>query len=86
MNMKYSAIHQKFIIDEGELKRASHMLLHTMKRSRILAGVPLGKRKSEGALTNLDYVEMGIIEIAKAIGIDLGAEWGHDIDLTDVEK
>jgi len=84
--MKYSAIHQKFIIDEGEIKRASFMLLHTMKRARILAGVTLGKRKSDGGLTNLDYVESSIIETAKAIGIDLGAEWGYEIDLTEIEQ
>ena len=81
--MKYSAIHQKFIIGEDELKRASHAILYAMKRGRILANVRLGKRKHDGPLTDLDHLECGIIEIAKAIGIDLGAEWGYEIDLTD---
>jgi hypothetical protein len=41
--MKYSAIHNSFIITQGELELASDSLKWAMKKARIMAGVGLGR-------------------------------------------
>lgn len=83
--MKYSALHKSFIISPTELERVSVHLLYVMKRARIMAKQPLGKRKSKGGLTELDHLERAVLSVAKEIGIDFGHEWGEEIDLTDFE-
>jgi hypothetical protein len=81
--MQYSGIHKKFIISEKELEKAYENLKRAMKKAREIANVPLQKRKSEGMLEDIDHLERAIIEDGKSIGINFGADWGADIDLSE---
>jgi hypothetical protein len=53
-----------------------------MGHIRDMAKKPRKPYKSDGALTPCDYACKGIIDAAKDLGIDLGADWGHELDLT----
>jgi len=81
--MQYSGIHKKFIISEKELEMAYENLKWAMKKAREIANVPLQKRKREGMLEDIDHLERAIIEAGKSIGINFGADWGADIDLSE---
>jgi hypothetical protein len=48
-----------------------------------MAGLPLDKYRQDGPLSNADHAQRGIIDAAKKLGIDLGADWGSDLDLRD---
>ena len=82
--MEYSVIHKKFIITQNELDHAANSLKYAMKKARIIAKVGMGKRKG-AELKEIDHLERAILEAGKNIGINFGAEWGGDIDLTDFD-
>ena len=84
--MKYSPKHQAFIIDQASLNLVSNCLLYAMKKARQVAGIPAGRREMEGALQPIDHCEKAIIDAAKAINIELGADWGSELDLTDIRE
>lgn len=82
--MEYSAVHNKLIISQDELRQASIEILYAMKKYRQSAGIPIGKREKEtGMLTDFDHAERGIIDGLKSLGININAEWGNNLDLTD---
>lgn len=82
--MKYSAIHKQFIISQNEIEIATENLRYAMKKARKLAKKTLGKRNDKGQpLSDLDHLERAILDAAKSIGIDFGAEWGSEIDLSE---
>lgn len=81
--MKYHAPTGQFTISPEALKRASFGLLYAMGHIRDMSKKPRKPYKSDGALTPCDYACKGIIDAAKDLGIDLGADWGHELDLTD---
>lgn len=79
--MEYSAIHNQLIISTEDVRRATIELQYTMRSIRDSLKVPRGKRP-KGPLEDIDHIERGLIMTAKQLGINLGAEWGHEIDLT----
>lgn len=83
--MNYSFKHKSFLIKPSDLDSVAMSLLYVMRQARIIAKAPMGKRKSPGPLTDLDHLEKGILDAAKAIGIDFGETWGDKIDLSDFE-
>ncbi len=40
-------------------------------------------KKETGMLTDFDHAERGIISGLKSLGININAEWGNNLDLTD---
>lgn len=81
--MEYSAIHNKLIISQDDLRSASLGIMSAMKKYRQLAGLPLGKREKEiGLLTDFDQAETEIISSLKALGINVNAECGNELDLS----
>lgn len=79
----YHAPSKGFTIDLSDLTSATYDLFYSLKNIRELAGLPMTKYEREGFLTKADHAQKGIIDAAKALGIDLGASWGNEIDLTD---
>lgn len=80
--MKYIASSKSFTITEKELQHASYCLLWAIKHIRIIAKLPLDKYKKEHVgLTDADFAQKGILDAANAMGIDLGAEWGEQLDV-----
>ena len=81
--MEYSAIHNKLIISQEELRQASLGILYAMKKYRQSAGLPIGKReKKKGLLTDFDHAEREMICSLKSFGINVNAEWGNELDLS----
>ena len=79
--MKYIASSKSFTITQKELEMASCSLIHALKHIRQLAGLPLDRYHHEGPLENADFAQKAILDAAKEVGIDLGAEWGDQLDL-----
>ena len=48
--------------------------------------VPPGRREAEAPLKRIDHIERELITACKAIGVDLGADWGHKLDLTEFDN
>jgi len=81
--MEYSAIHDKLIISQDELRKASLGIMYAMKKYRQSAGILIGKRERETVmLTDFDYAEREMICSLKSLGININAEWGSDLDLS----
>jgi hypothetical protein len=82
--MQYSAIHHQLIISPENLKRFSHTFLYAMRKYRIASKKPLGKRKSNSVLTDFDHAEKQMIDAIKELGINLNADWGEELDLSNL--
>lgn len=83
--MTYNAQSKRFEIGTKNIERAAFLLRHAMKNIRLATNLPLDKYKQEGGLTNADHAQKNIISAAQELGIDLGAEWGNEIDLRKLE-
>jgi len=81
--MKFHAPTGQFTVNKKDLEYAAHTLLNTIKHIREMNGLPLTKYKREGLLEASDFAQKNIIDAAKALGIDLGAEWGNELDVSD---
>lgn len=84
--MEYSAIHNGFILTQDDLKRFSNHLKYTMKEIRKATGTPLTKRKRDAPMDRIDLIERGLLDAAKSIGVNMGSEWGHELDLSEPDN
>jgi len=82
--MKYSAVHKQLIVTPKDLGEAADSILWAMKRYRDLAGIPL-KRSKPDSLEDIDFAEKEMLEGLGKIGIDLGAKWGYELDLSGLD-
>ena len=78
--MKYHALTNEFTVSPQQLKQASAHFFYAIKAVKETAGLPLHPYKRETCLEKPDFAMCGIIQAAKSLGIDLGAEFGNDID------
>lgn len=78
--MTYDATRDRFTVDHEKLKLAAGSFRYALRHVRKAAGLPLDRYNGD-ALTSADHAQKGIIDGAKALGIDLGADWGCDLDL-----
>lgn len=83
--MIYDATRDRFTVDHEKLKHAAGSFRYALRHIRKTAGLPLDRYKSDGMLTSADHAQKGIIDGAKALGIDLGADWGCELDLRDAD-
>ncbi len=74
---------RKLVVDLNSIESAALSLRYALQQIRICAGLPFGPYKREGVLTPADHAQKGIIDAAKKLGIDLGADWGNQLDLQD---
>jgi hypothetical protein len=82
--MKYSALHKSIIVETDDLNRSIDGILWAMKKYRLACNVPLTKRQNKkGHLSDFDLAERELLQGLKTIGIDMGADWGKDLDLSD---
>jgi len=56
-----------------------------MRHIRLQAGLPLDRYRQEGGLTDADHAMKAILDAAKALGIEMEAEWGEQLDLRNLE-
>lgn len=80
--MTFDPIKGMIQIAPDDAKRAGACLLYAIRKIKQSANLPLTPVKQEGALTDADHAMHGIIAGASALGLDLGARWGNEIDST----
>jgi len=81
--MKYHAPTGEFTVSKSDIEMAAHSFIYSIRNIREAAGLPMTKYKREGPLEAADHAQKGLIDAAKYIGIDLGAEWGEDLDVSE---
>jgi hypothetical protein len=81
--MKYHAPTKQFVVSKDNFDYAALSLVYSIQNIRKLANLPMAKYAREGLLTPADHAQKGLLDAAKAMGIDLGADWGNDLDVTE---
>ena len=81
--MKYHAPTNAFTFEHDRLQGAAYALLYAMRKIREISDLPLTRYTRDDILTDADHAQKSIIDAANALGIDLDAKWGNDLDLTD---
>ena len=72
--MKYHAPTHQFTVSAEELRRATHALCWAIKHIRLGHGLDPKGCERPGAMQHPDFAEAGIIDAARALGIDLGSD------------
>lgn len=83
--MKFHAPTGKIVIRLDDIEYAALALLCAMRHIREASGLPLEPYKREGSLTEADQAQKNIIDAADRLGIDLGAQWGNELDLREAK-
>jgi hypothetical protein len=83
--MKYHAPTVQFKVEASKLKHASACFLYAIKYIRESAGLPLTRYERTGALSDADHAQRALIDGAECLGVDLGARWGNEIDVSSIE-
>lgn len=81
--MKYHAPTKQFTVAAKDLEFAALCFLYAIRQIREASNLPLTKYKHETALTSADFAQKSIIDGAKALGVDLGCDWGNEIDVSE---
>ena len=68
------------------LERMGCELIYTLRCIREIADLPMDKYHQSGLLKPADHAQRAVISVAKEIGINLGADWGNEIDLRSAEE
>jgi len=79
--MKYHAPTNKFTVSQDDLQRAAHSLRWAIKHIRIGSGLDPKGYKRSGPMDDPEFAESGILDAARALGIDLGSERPGEIDV-----
>lgn len=80
--MKFHAPTEQFTVSQRDLAMAASSFQYAIRHIRKLAGLPMGKYSREGLMTSSDHAQKGILDAAAAIGIEMGAEWGNELDVS----
>ena len=80
--MNYHYPTKQFTVEKDKFEWAARNFIYAMRHLREASGLPLTPYEREGKLTDADHAQKGILDGAKAMGIDLGAEWGNELDLS----
>ena len=80
--MKFHASSGEFTVPLTDLKSAAGAMYYAIAKIRQMSKKPLTRYERSGALQPCDHAMKAIIEAAEAMGIDLGARWGNELDVT----
>lgn len=86
MTLKFHAPSGNLILSADALAKTARNLQLSMLRIRESAGLPIGRYEVPGALSSADRAQQSLVNIARDLGIDLGAEWCNEIDLRDLTQ
>ena len=84
--MKYHAKSKQFTVNATDLNIASDCLFHALRSIRKASNLTLDRYKQDGCLTHADHAQKGVLDAAEMLGIDMGAKWGHELDLRTLEE
>jgi hypothetical protein len=79
--MTYNFQAKSFTVEAKDLEFAAMSFMYAIKHIRLASGLPLDKYKNEKCLEHPDFAMKGIIDGARVLGIDLGAEFGEQLDV-----
>lgn len=80
--MQYHAPTNQFTISADDMKRASHLLRYAIKKIRQGHKLDPKGYDREGAMDCPEFAESGILDAARALGIDLGADRPGKLDVS----
>lgn len=81
--MKYHAQSKRLVIEVKTLEGAAMYLRYSLQNIRKTAKLPLTPYKQDRLLTEADYAQKALLDVAELFDIDMGARWGHELDLSD---
>jgi hypothetical protein len=81
--MKYHAPTKQFTVSKENLDMAYYSFIYAIRHIREIAGLPMTRYQRDGMLSNADHAQKGILDAAKALGIDMGADWGDALDVSE---
>lgn len=81
VSMNFNPRKNSLQLSPDDARQAYSLFIYSLRSIRELAGLPLDKYKQEGGLDAADHAQRGIIDGANKLGIDMGAEWGNELDL-----
>lgn len=82
--MTYDPKTKTLRVSPDDMSRAYGYLMYALKNIRVAAGLPLDAYKKPGPLEPADFAMKGILDAGEALGIEMGARWGHELDLREV--
>ena len=82
--MTYDPKTKTLRVTPESMERAYHDLMWAMKNIREAFGLPLDKYEKPGQLEAPDFAMKGILDAAEALGIEMDARWGNELDLRNI--
>lgn len=82
--MTYDPKTKTLRVKPDDMARAYDSLMWALKNIRLTAGKPLDKYEKPGPLEPVDFAMKGILDAAGALGIEMDARWGNELDLRNV--
>ena len=80
--MTYHAPSNQFTVCVADLQRAAHSLRWAIKHIRAGHNLDLKGYKRDGPMDDPEFAESGILDAAKVLGIDLGADRPGKLDVS----
>lgn len=80
--MQYHAPTNQFTISADDMKRASSLLRWSIRNIRDAHNLDPKGYKNEGPMEAPQFAETGILDAAKTLGIDLGADRYGKLDVS----
>lgn len=81
--MEYHGPTKKLTVCVTDVDCAVTAMYYAIAKIRKLAKKPLTPyKRTDGALSTADHAMKAIIDAAKSLGIDLGARWGNQLDVS----
>ena len=79
--MTFDAKKNALVIPAQDMVRAQYLLLHAMKKVRVIAKRPLEPHERPGVMDDFDFAQMNILDAGKAMGLEMGGDFPEQIDL-----
>ena len=80
--MQYHAPTDQFTISAADMKRSAYLLRYAIRKIRQGHKLDTKGYEREGAMECPDFAESGILDAARALGIDLGADRPGKLDVS----
>jgi hypothetical protein len=68
------------------MKQAANSFRYALRHIRLAVNLPLEPYKAPTYMTDADHAMKGLLDGAKTLGIDMGAEWGSELDLRNEDE
>ena len=80
--MNYNPTKKVFQLSAEDADTAARWMLYAIRKVKQSAKLPLTPHKTDEAMSDADHAMYGILRASESLGLDLGAQWGRDLDST----